>query len=139
MYSPDRCRHSRYTVCRCLPHRCLAHITDGALRPSVVQSAFAAACISSGLIAWHVADCMAAFTLERMLVQACEDVQHALKVKLKMSSAVMRTGRFSPAGDNVAGEPVKGVWHFGGAHDKVSHSTLQQQWCCMLCSGWCTA
>ena len=65
-------------------------------------------------------------------MQACEDVQHALKVKLKMSSAVMKTGRFSPAGDSVTGKPVKGVWHFGGAIDRVSHSQQQHQWCCML-------
>ncbi|KAL3134117.1 hypothetical protein ABBQ32_008538 [Trebouxia sp. C0010 RCD-2024] len=53
------------------------------------------------------------------LTQACEDVQDALKVKLKLSAAFMQTGRFSPNGNNVAGRPVKGIWRFGGANNQV--------------------
>lgn len=67
-----------------------------------------------------------------MLLQACEDVQDALKVKLKLSAAFMRTGQFSPAANSVTGMPAKGTWHFGDANDKVRHSLLQQQWLRML-------
>ncbi|KAL3143661.1 hypothetical protein ABBQ38_002456 [Trebouxia sp. C0009 RCD-2024] len=66
------------------------------------------------------------------LTQACENVQHALKVKLKMSATLMRTGRFSPADDSVTGSPAKGIWHFGGANNKVEVSDNAHQLGCAM-------
>ncbi|KAL3137282.1 hypothetical protein ABBQ32_006824 [Trebouxia sp. C0010 RCD-2024] len=57
--------------------------------------------------------------LATLINEACEDVQDALKVKLKLSAAFMRTGQFSPAANSVTGMPAKGTWHFGDANDKA--------------------
>lgn len=99
-------------TCGCIP--------DGAFKTT--DSGAISLCCCLHLIRPHSLVCAGVhgcIHTERMLLQACEDVQDALKVKLKLSAAFMQTGRFSPNGNNVAGRPVKGIWRFGGANNQV--------------------